>query len=82
MSKAVNLGDKLEVKYLDIDPEFERGDGDITIGIEAWVNAIKNDGFLRNTGKYKYDSLSPTYNSVDIKLSQQSKLIELIELIE
>ena len=83
LSKALNLGDKLEVRYLDIDPKFEREDSYISNGIEGWVDAIKsNDGFLSNTGKYKYDSLSPTYNSVDIKLSQQSKLIELRELIE
>ena len=80
LSEALNLGDKLEVRYLDIDPKFEREDSYISNGIEAFVDAINsNNGSLSNRGKYQYDTCSTIYNLLDFELSQHNKLIEVIE---
>ena len=72
------LEDKLEGKYLNIDLEFKRPDGYTSTGIEALVDAIKsNKGSLSNTGKYKYDTFSTTYNLLDIEPSLHDKFIEI-----
>ena len=71
---------KLEGKYLNIDLEFHGPEGYISTGMQALVDAIKlNNGSLSNRGKYQYDTLSTTYNLLDIKPSLHNKLIEVIE---
>ena len=68
--------DKLEVKYLNIDLEFQRPDGYTSTGIEALVDAIKaNNGSLSNTGKYH--TFDTAYNLLDIEPSLHDKFIEI-----